>query len=160
MATYAVTIPAARKTVLTDVERAVCGFSHKFTVLWSDLTSAGATTATDVVTLTLGASPAFWAVDKALMNVTTAFAGSGGLAVATGTTSSVAAFVASTSVLTVAAVGQAVGVPVLTNATATTSLSIVATATNSVSGSISALTAGQADIFLNILNTAPGGSIS
>lgn len=157
MATYAVTLASARKTVLTDIERAVTGFSHKFTVLAADLTSAGATTATDVVTLTLGATPALWAVDKALVNVTTAYAGTTALTMTVGTTSSVSAFVTSQSVLTVAALGMASGVPALTNATATSSLSMVATLTNATGGSISALTAGQLDIFLNILNTAGGG---
>lgn len=157
MANFAVTLLPARKTVLADVERAVCGFSHKFTVPFSDLTSAGATTATDTVTLTLGPTPALWAIDKALINVTTAYAGTTALTINVGSTSSTSAFVTAQSVLTVAALGMASGVPVLTNATATSSLSMVAVFTNATGGSISALTAGQLDIFLNILNTAGNG---
>lgn len=157
MATYAVTLTGARKTVLTDIERAVTGFSHKFTVPYSDLTSAGATTATDVVTLTLGNTPALWAVDKAMVNITTAYAGTTALTIGVGTTSSTTAFVTATTVLTVAAVPMASTLPILTNATATSALSMVATFTNATGGSISALTAGQLDIFLNIWNTAGGG---
>ena len=146
MATYTVTLSSARKTVLTDVERAVTGFSHKFSVPYSDLTSAGATTATDVVTLTLGATPGLWAVNNALVNVTTAYAGTTALTVAVGTTTATTAFVTAVTIKTVAAIQMASALPVLTSATATTSKSMVATFTNATGGSISALTAGQLDI--------------
>lgn len=158
MATYTYTLTSARKTLLTDIERAVCGFSHKFTVPFSDLTGTAATTATDALTITLGATPGFWLVDKALVNVTTAWAGTGGLALTVGTTGTTNAFVTSTSVLTIAAIPMAAALPILTNSTATTSSTMVATLTNSVSGSIAAATAGQMDIFINLLNTASGGT--
>lgn len=160
MATYTYTLTSARKSVLTDVERAVTGFSHKFTIPFSDLTGTSATTATDVLTVTLGATPGFWAVDKALVNVTTAWAGTGGLALTVGTTGTTNAFVTSTSVLTIAVIPMAAALPILTSATATTSSTMVATLVNSVSGSIAAATAGQMDVFLNIINTAPGGTLS
>ena len=156
MATYAVTLSSARKTVLTDVERITTGFTHKFTVPYSDLTSAGATTATDVVTLTLGNTPAFWAVPNALVNITTAYAGTTALTIAVGTTSSTAAFISATSVLTVACLNPVSTLPVLTNATATAAVSMVATFTNATGGSISALSAGSLDIFLTVWNTAGG----
>lgn len=160
MANYTLTLPGSRKTVLTDVERAVSGFSQKFTILASDLTSLGATTATDTVTVVLGPTTPLWLADKALVNVGVAFAGTTALAINVGTTSSTSAFVTAQSVITVAALGQASGLAALTNATATSSLSMVAVLTNSSGGSISALTAGQADIFLNLMNTAlsPVGS--
>lgn len=157
MANFNLTLAGSRKTVLADIERAVCGFSQKFTILASDLTSLGATTATDTVTVTLGATPPTWLVDKALVNVTTAFVGTTALTMTVGTTSSTSAFITSQSVLTVAALGMASGVPALTNATATTSLNMVAVLTNATGGSISALTGGQLDIFVNLLNTQGSG---
>lgn len=160
MANYAVTLSSARKYVLTDMERAVSGFSHKFTIPYSDLTSAGATTATDTVTVTLGATPSLWAVDKAVVNIPTAYAGTTALTISVGSTSSTSAFVTAQSVLTAGALGMASGVPVLTNATATASVSLVATFTNATGGSISALSAGSLDIFLNIWDMRVGGSLS
>ena len=147
MADTAVTIARARTSTLSLEEQAR-GFSNKFTVNYADI--AFGTTSTDTVTMTLGAMPAKWVVNNALVNIRTAFAGTGGLAVIVGTTTSTNTFVTSQSVLTA---GVLAGVP--TNATirtATASVSIVATFTNSVSGSPSALTAGDLDIYMNIID--------
>jgi hypothetical protein len=48
---------------------------------------------------------------------------------------------------------QAVGVPVLTNTTGTASVNLVAAFTVGAGGP-AALTAGQLDIYLNLVNTA------
>lgn len=100
--------------------------------------------------MTLGALPTKWVVNNALVNIRTAFAGTGGLVVIVGTTTSSNTFVTSQSVLTA---GVLAGVPTTaTIRTATASVSMVATFTNSVSGSPSALTAGDLDIYLNIID--------
>ena len=152
MADTAVTIARARTSTLSLEEQAR-GFSNKFTVNYADIASG--TGSTDTVTMTLGALPAKWVVNNALVNIRTAFAGTGGLAVIVGTTTSTNTFVTSQSVLTA---GVLAGVPTTaTIRTATASVSMVATFTNSVSGSPSALTAGDLDIYLNIIDvgTAP-----
>ena len=147
MADTAVTIARARTSTLSLEEQAR-GFSNKFTVNYADIASG--TGATDTVTMTLGALPAKWVVNNALVNIRTAFAGTGGLAVIVGTTTSTNTFVTSQSVLTA---GVLAGVPTTaTIRTATASVSMVATFTNSVSGSPSALTAGDLDIYLNIID--------
>jgi hypothetical protein len=147
MADTAVTIARARTSTLSLEEQAR-GFSNKFTVNYADIASG--TGATDTVTMTLGALPAKWVVNNALVNIRTAFAGTGGLAVIVGTTTSTNTFVTSQSVLTA---GVLAGVPTTaTIRTATASVSMVATFTNSVSGSPSALTAGELDIYLNIID--------
>jgi hypothetical protein len=150
MADTAVTIARARTSTLSLEEQAR-GFSNKFTVNYADIASG--TGATDTVTMTLGALPAKWVVNNALVNIRTAFAGTGGLAVIVGTTTSTNTFVTSQSVLTA---GVLAGVPTTaTIRTATASVSMVATFTNSVSGSPSALTAGELDIYLNIIDVGP-----
>ena len=72
MADTAVTIARARTSTLSLEEQAR-GFSNKFTVNYADIASG--TGSTDTVTMTLGALPAKWVVNNALVNIRTAFAG-------------------------------------------------------------------------------------
>lgn len=147
MADTAVTI--ARKNAYNlSLEEQARGFSHKFTVNYSDVAfGAGAT---DTVTLTLGALPSNFVINNALVNVSTAFAGTTAFTVQVGTTTATTALVTAQSVKTA---GVLAGVPTtatLVKATATTNL--VAVFTNATGGSPSALTAGALDIFVNILD--------
>ena len=103
MATYTTTLPATYISPLNDVER-IAGFNRKFVIPYSYVAQASATTATDVVTVTLGNTPAIWAVSNARAYVSTAFTGTTALTVQVGSTSSVAAFISAQSVLTVASV--------------------------------------------------------
>ena len=155
MATYSTTLTATYISPLNDVER-INGWNKKFTIPYSFVAQASATTATDVVTVTLGNTPDLWAVNAARAVVTTAFTSTGTqtITVQVGSTSSVAAFVTAQSVLTVAQLNQASTLPVLTNATATAAVSLVATFTNAAAGSLSACTAGSITILLNVENTA------
>ena len=155
MATYSTTLTATYISPLKDVER-INGWNKKFTIPYSFVAQASATTATDVVTVTLGNTPDLWAVNAARAVVTTAFTSTGTqtITVQVGSTSSVAAFVTAQSVLTVAQLNQASTLPVLTNATATAAVSLVATFTNAAAGSLSACTAGSITILLNVENTA------
>ena len=72
MADTAVTIARARTSQLSLQEQAR-GFSHKFTVKSSDVALGSGST--DTVTVTLGALPAKYVMNNALVNITTAFAG-------------------------------------------------------------------------------------
>lgn len=148
----AVTISPTRVTPLSEQEVAATGYNARFRVLYSDLGTASS--ASEVTTITLGATPAKWYIDKAGVNITTAFAGITAYTVIVGTTSSTAALTSSTSILTAAFLNQAVGVPVLTNTTATAAVNLVATFTAAGTGGPAALTAGQLDIYLNLTNTA------
>lgn len=150
MADTAVTIARSRVSPLSSEELAL-GYNTKFRVLYSDI--AYGTGSSDTVTMTLGSTPAKFLVDKALVNVKTAFAGTTALTIIVGTTTTTNAFVTSTSVLTAGCIGQASGVAVLTNATGTASKSLVATFTNATGGSPSALTAGELDILLKVVDT-------
>lgn len=157
MATYATTLTATYISPLNDIER-LQGFNTKFVIPYTFVAQASATTATDVVTVTLGNTPAKWMVDNARAVVTTAFTTTGTqtLSVQVGTTSSIAAFISAQSVLTVAALGEASTLDQLTNATATAAVSLVATFTNAAAGSPSAETAGSITILLNVQDQSDG----
>jgi hypothetical protein len=147
MANTAVTIARADTSQLSLQEQAR-GFSNKFHVDYSDV--ALGTGSTDTVTLTLGALPSNFVLNNALVNITTAFAGTTAFSINVGTTSSTSALVTAQSVKTA---GVLAGVP--TTATlvkGTASVNLVATFTNATGGSPSALTAGALDIYLNIVD--------
>jgi hypothetical protein len=152
MATTAITISPTRVTPLSEQEVAATGYNARFRVLSTDILYG--TGANDIVTMTLGATPAKWYIDKAGVNITTAFAGITVASIIVGTTSSTAALTSSTSILTAAFLNQTVGTPILTNTTGTASVNLVATFTAAGTGGPAALTAGQLDIYLNLVNTA------
>jgi hypothetical protein len=147
MADTAVTIARARTSELSLQEQAR-GFSNKFNVKYSDV--AYGSGSTDTVTLTLGALPSNYVLNNALVNITTAFAGTTAFTIQVGTTTSSTALVTAQSVKTA---GVLAGVPTtatLVKGTATANL--VAVFTNATGGSPSALTAGELDIYLNIVD--------
>ena len=147
MADTAVTIARNRTSELSLQEQAR-GFSNKFTVKYSDV--ALGTGSTDTVTLTLGALPAKYVLNNALVNVTTAFAGTTAFTIQVGTTTTTNSLVTAQSVLTA---GVLAGVPTTaTIRTATATANLVAVFTNGPGGSPSALTAGELDIYLNIVD--------
>ena len=147
MADTAVTIARARTSELSLQEQAR-GFSNKFNVKYSDV--AYGTGSTDTVTMTLGALPSNYVLNNALVNITTAFAGTTAFTIQVGTTTSSTSLVTAQSVKTA---GVLAGVPTtatLVKGTATANL--VAVFTNATGGSPSALTAGELDIYLNIVD--------
>jgi hypothetical protein len=147
MADTAITITRANLSQLSLQEQAR-GFSNKFHVDYSTV-ALGSGNA-DTVTMTLGALPSNFVLNNALVNITTAFAGTTAFSVNVGTTSSTSALVTAQSVKTA---GVLAGVP--TTATlvkGTASVSLVAIFTNATGGSPSALTAGALDIYLNIVD--------
>lgn len=153
MADTAVTISRSKAYNLSLQEQ-TRGYSHKFSVSYSDV--AFGSGATDTVTMTLGALPSTWVVTDALVNVSTAFAGTTAFTVQVGTTTSTAAFVTATSVKTAGVIGSPL-TNAFTNATATATANLVAVFTNATGGSPSALTAGALDIYLNIIDLSGAG---
>jgi hypothetical protein len=147
MADTAVTI-ARNRTNTLSLEEQARGFSHKFTVNYADIAYGSGNA--DTVTMTLGALPAKYIVDRALINIRTAFAGTTAMTVVVGTTTTTNAFVTSQSILTAGVLNGALGATAISTATATKNM--VAVFTNATGGSPSALTAGEADIYLNIID--------
>lgn len=158
MADTAITISDDRVTVLSNQERGASGYTHKFRVLSSDIAfGAGAT---DTVTMTLGNTPANFIIDKAAVNVSTAFAGTTAMTIIVGTTTDTNNFIESISILTAGLKQPATGkntVATIAGSTGTAAISLVATFTNSTGGSPSALTAGALDIYLSLAEPASFG---
>ena len=154
--TYPITQVRAQTTVLS-LQEVAQGFTHKYNIKGADLAVATATTLSDIISVTLGALPAKWKVRAAGININTAVAGTTAMTVVVGTTTTTNAFVTSQSVLTA---GWLNGVPALTSVlvTATATASMVAVFTNATSGSPSAITAGEIDIYLAIDNDAAGSN--
>jgi len=153
MAAYTIALPKARVSPLSVEEQATTGCNVRWRILASDIAYATATATDDVLTFTLGSTPSNWIVNRALGNVTTAFAGSTGTAtLGVGTTSSTVAFISAQDIKTAGPLEMVSTVPIGTNAQGTSALSIVATATQNTGGSFSTVTAGQVDIYLNVVN--------
>lgn len=152
MADTALTISPLRTSPLSENERAALGCNVKYRVLYTDLNTGTTSGATDTVTMTLGPTPANWFIDKAFVKIGTAFTGITVMSIIVGTTTSTAALISSTSILTAATLNMAVGVPILTNTTATATKNITATFTAAGTGGPAGLTAGALTIYLNIQN--------
>ena len=147
MANTDVTLDNARKSVLSNQERAQ-GFTHKYTIKFTDIDEGSGSS--DTVTVTLGATPTDFVISKAMVNVTTAMAGTGALTIQVGTDGDPNNFITATSVAAVGPIISAVGAAPVTLAGtfAAASDQLEALFTNSSSGSPSALTAGELDIYL------------
>lgn len=152
MADTAVTLPRARVSPLSIDETAASGYNVRFRVLYSDV--AYGTGSEDTVTLTLGSTPTGWYCDRAVANVTTAFAGTTALTMAVGTTTTTTAFISAQSVKSLGILEQADTLELLTNATTTTSLGLRAVFTNATGGAPASLTAGELDIYLHMVSTS------
>ena len=147
MANTDVTLDNARKSVLSNQERAQ-GFTHKYTIKYTDIDEGSGST--DTVTVSLGDTPTDFVISKTLVNITTAFAGTGGLSIQVGTDGDPNNFITATSVLTAGPLISAIGAAPVTLAGtfAVASDALEALFTNSSSGSPSALSAGELDIYL------------
>ena len=147
MANTDVTLDNARKSVLSNQERAQ-GYTHKYTIKYTDIDEGSGSS--DTVTVSLGDTPTDFVISKTLVNITTAFAGTGGLSIQVGTDGDPNNFITATSVLTAGPLISAIGAAPVTLAGtfAVASDALEALFTNSSSGSPSALTAGELDIYL------------
>ena len=147
MANTDVTLDNARKNVLSNQERAQ-GYTHKYTIKYTDIDEGSGSS--DTVTVSLGDTPTAFIISKAMLNVTTAFAGTGALTVQIGTDGDPNNFITAITVLTAGPTISAAGAaPVtLVGTFAIASDALEALFTNSSSGSPSALTAGELDIYL------------
>jgi hypothetical protein len=147
MANTDVTLGDTRKTTLSNQERAQ-GYTHKWTIKYTDIDEG--TGSSDTVTVSMGSTPTDFIISRAMINVTTAFAGTGALVVEVGTDGDPNNFITSVTVMTAGpTISAAGGAPVtLAGTFAIASDALEAIFTNSSSGSPSALTAGEMDIYL------------
>lgn len=147
MANTDVTLGNARKNVLSNQERAQ-GFTHKYTIKYTDIDEGSGSS--DTVTVALGNTPTDFIISKAMVNVRTAMTGTGALTIQVGTDGDPNNFITATSVTAVGPIISAVGAAPVTLAGtyAAASDALEALFTNSSSGSPSALTAGELDIYL------------
>ena len=147
MANTDVTLDNARKNVLSNQERAQ-GFTHKYTIKYTDIDEGSGSS--DTVTVALGNTPTDFIISKAMVNVRTAMTGTGALTIQVGTDGDPNNFITATSVTAVEPIISAVGAAPVTLAGtyAAASDALEALFTNSSSGSPSALTAGELDIYL------------
>lgn len=152
MADTAVTISDDRISRLSQQEIAATGCNFKAKVLYTDV--AFGSGSTDTVTMTVGSTPAKFLVDKAFANVTTAFAGTGAFTFKAGATDD-DAFIADTSVMTAGVINLAGSVPAAAaGSKGTAAQTIKFIFTNATSGAPEDLSAGEMDVYLNILDTA------
>lgn len=156
MATGSITLTGSSLTALTGNEKANNGgFTHKVTIGYAAMAASGLSGSTDVLTVVfpMGTGTDFF-VPKCVANVTTAFAGSGGLAMEVGTDGDPNNFLTTVSVLTAGPKVLAAGgiIPTVAGSFAAAADVLTATFTNSVSGSISALSAGSVDVYLALLD--------
>ena len=149
MANTDVTLGSARKSILSNQERAQ-GFTHKFKILYTDIDEGSGSS--DTVTVALGDTQTDFVITKALLHVPTAFAGTGAMTVQIGTDGDPNNFIAAITVLTAGPTISAAGAAPVTLAGtfAIASDALEALFTNSSSGSPSALSAGEMDIYLAI----------
>lgn len=154
MANFNVTLPGQFISPLVNTEQKndyTVRYSIPFSYLALQTQASGST---DTLTVTLGNTPVNWNVSGIYAYLNPVFAGTtGGLAMAVGVTGTVGAFLSSVSVLSGAFLQPATG----PNTTATiassqgaTSTAIIATFTNSVSGSIPGVTSGNVEILISL----------
>ena len=152
MADTAVTLSSTRFTPLTNPERHN-GFTHKWTIRYSDMAFGAGST--DTVTVTLGSTPSKWICTQAVAVLRTVFAGTtGGLSIKVGATDDdfalAAVSVLSGSVLQPSTGANTVAAP--SGAFGASAQTLKAIFTNSTSGSPAGVTSGEIDIYLSLVD--------
>jgi hypothetical protein len=152
MAVKDVAFSEKRMSVLTDQERSMSGFTHKFVINASDLNDATFTSADDEVLVNLMDTDADWFVEKAAVNVTTAFTASSGLTIEVGTDGDPDNFITATTVKTAGPIiKNQGGVPVtLAGSVLAASDRLVAEFKCDSNGAPANISTGQAIVFLTL----------
>lgn len=157
MADQTVTIPTTSVYVLSAEEQRATGFTHRFDIAYTDVNDSSWTGQGDTVTVTLGSTPTKWLVEKAVVDVSTAFATTGTLTIQVGTDGDPDNFVDAQTAKTAAVlVGAAGGAPV-TEAGSFAAASDVLVArftTQSATGAPADITAGALTVWLAIRDLA------
>lgn len=156
MANTNITISPLKVTPLSEQEVAATGYNVKFRVASTDILYG--TGASDTVTMAFGSTPTFWYIDKAGVRVPVAFAGITALTLTVGTTTTTNSLITSTSLLAQQWIPQAAGVVVQTNLTATAAQTLQAVFTAAGTGGPAALTAGNLDVYLRVVDVGVAGA--
>lgn len=158
MADQAVTLATATSSSrgikleqLSAEQMAHTGFTHYFRVPFDIINTSTWTTQGDTVTVTLGTTAARYAVDRCMIDISTAFATTGTLTVSLGTSSNTALLIAATTAKTAGIIN---GTAAPANACAGTSAATLQCrfTTQAATGAPSDITAGVADIFVRIID--------
>ena len=153
MANYTATLADSRKTILSAQARAYSGFTHKWTIKYTDIDDDSATSTGDTITVALGDTPTDYIIMRAMMNVTTAFAGGGTLTMDVGTDGDEDAFINLQAVTAVGPIIALGALPVTVAPTfAAASDALQAHFINSSSSNPAALSAGEVDIYLSMIS--------
>jgi hypothetical protein len=129
------------------------GFTHRYRVPFDILNDATWTTQGDTVTVTLGSTPTKFLVDKAAVNISTAFATTGTLTIQVGTDGDPDNFVDAQDAKTAAVLAGAAGAIPVTEAGSYGIASDVLVArftTQGATGAPADITAGVAEVFLSV----------
>lgn len=133
------------------------GFTHSFTVPYTELNVVTGGTTGDTIDVALGLTPARFLVSKALIDVTTAWAtngASGTLTAALGISSSTAVYVAAQNMLVAGPKAVTAGaVPAgATSTTGASAVTISARFTTGTAGVLTDITAGSVTFYLTLLD--------
>jgi hypothetical protein len=133
------------------------GFTHRWRVPFDTLNNAAWTGQGDTVTVTLGSTPTKWLVDKAAVDIKTAFATTGTLTIQVGTDGDPDNFIDAQDAKTAAVILADTSATVKTEVGSFGIASDVLTCTFTTQGSTGApsnITAGVADILLAVRDLA------
>lgn len=153
MANTDVTLAETAKSPISLPGIATHGYNSIYKITWEDVDEGSGST--DTVTVTLANTPAEWIIDKAMVYVKTAFAGTaGGFAIEVGTDGDPNNFITSSSVKTAGPIITLAGSAptTLVGSFGTASDVIECVFTNSTSGAPEDLTAGELYVLLNIID--------
>lgn len=157
MADQSVTSLATKATPLPLEVRADTGFTHKWTIDYTDINNSAWTGQGDTVTVTLGNTPTEFLIGKAAAYIETAFATTGTLTLQVGTDGDPDNFIDAQSCKTqTTLIGSQGGEPV-TEAGSVGTAADVLTATFTTQASTGApadITAGKVHILLQIIDLA------
>lgn len=148
----------SRIDVLSAEERRATGFTHRFVIPYDVINTSTWTTQGDTVTVTLGTTPATFLVDKAVVNVTTAFTTAAGtLTMEVGTDGDTDNFMAAQNVKTAGTKVPVASAAIVTVAGSHGTASDVLVArfnTQAATGAPADITAGKVEIWLAVRNLA------
>lgn len=162
MADQAVTLATASSAsngvkieLLSAETKRQTGFTHRFRVPFDVLNAAAWTTQGDTVTVTLGSTPTKFLIDKALVNISTAFATTGTLTIQVGTDGDPDNFIDAQDAKTAAVLIGSQGAEPVTEAGTVgvaSDVLVVRFTTQAATGAPADITAGVAEILLGIID--------
>ena len=155
MADQTATLNANYTEVLSAQQRAATGFTHRFRIPYTEVYNASQTTQGDTKTITLGATPARYSVDRCMVDIPTAYATTGTLTVSVGTSANTALLLAAVTAKTAAVLSAAAGNVPANKSEGTSAATLqVRFTTQASTGAISDITAGDLYVYLRVVDVA------